>query len=93
MRLGIIALVILTLSQSALADEKARWATSRYDADVKFTVVDDRSAAKWYVGECSGDIALRGDRTKIYEVDHKGSGIEEIRLVSKYEADKIYCTK
>ena len=91
MRLGIVALLISILSQSAVADEKARWATSRYDADVEFTVVDDRSAAKWFIGECFGDIAMRAGRIKLYRTYHKGSGIKEVRLVSKYEADKIYC--
>jgi len=90
--IAIIIGAIVGLS-SVFAEEKAQWSTSRYSSDIQFIVVTEYRAERWYIGPCSGDNTPSYERTKLYQVYNKGPGIKEVRLVSKYKADKIYCIK
>lgn len=97
MRFILILISVIYLSHftgfEAAAEVPAQWSTSRYAADIRFVDTGHWQAEKWYIGECSGDIAPRHERIKLYEEYNKGSDVIEVRLVSKYRADRIYCIK
>lgn len=82
------------LSAPVASQEYATFADYQGQADVVYYVTEDRDAQEWYIGKCTGDTVVSGNRLKIYESSVPKYFIPKVRLTSnKYESSRVLCVK